>query len=137
MYDYTNTLLYSAKSRNKIKNGKLKYFICRDFDGKNLFIEKIKSPPADMAIANSGIERFRWNVLNLDILASLSPEAGTSMQRDIAKGGSSEIEGLVYAVDELAEAYQVDMPVYQLRHLSEQFGFRQMSERLQFLVDAF
>ena len=34
------------------------------------------------------------------------------MQRDIAKGGSSEIEGLVYAVDELAEAYQVDMPVY-------------------------
>ena len=50
--------------------------------------------------------------INLDILAGLSPEAGTSMQRDIAKGGSSEIEGLVYAVDELAEAYQVDMPVY-------------------------
>ena len=69
MYDYTNTLLYSAKSRNKIKNGKLKYFICRDFDGENLFVEKIKSPPADMAISNSGIERFRWNVLNLDILA--------------------------------------------------------------------
>ena len=50
--------------------------------------------------------------INLDILAGLSPEAGSSMQRDIAKGGSSEIEGLVYAVDELAEAYQVDMPVY-------------------------
>jgi len=69
MYDYTNKLLYSAQSHNKIKNGKLKYFICRDFDGDNLFVEKIKSPPADMAIANSGIERFRWNVLNLDILA--------------------------------------------------------------------
>lgn len=69
MYDYTNTLLYSAQSRNKIKNGKLKYFICRDFDGKNLFIERIKSPPSDMAISNSGIERFRWNVLNMDILA--------------------------------------------------------------------
>lgn len=69
MYDYTNTLLYSAQSRNKIKNGKLKYFICRDFDGKNLFIERIKSPPSDMAISNSGIERFRWNVHNLDILA--------------------------------------------------------------------
>lgn len=69
MYDYTNKLLYSAQNRNKIKNGKLKYFICRDFDGENLFVEKIKSPPADMAIANSGIERFRWNVLNLDILA--------------------------------------------------------------------
>lgn len=69
MYDYTNKLLYSAQSHNKIKNGKLKYFICRDFDGDNLFVEKIKSPPANMAIANSGIERFRWNVLNLDILA--------------------------------------------------------------------
>lgn len=69
MYDYTNKLLYSVQSRNKIKNGKLKYFICRDFDGENLFVEKIKSPPADMAISNSGIERFRWNVLNLDILA--------------------------------------------------------------------
>ena len=69
MYDYTNKLLYSAQSHNKIKNGKLKYFICRDFDGDNLFVEKIKSPPADMAIANSGIERFRWTVLNLDILA--------------------------------------------------------------------
>ncbi len=69
MYDYTNKLLYSAQSNNKIKNDKLKYFICRDFDGDNLFVEKIKSPPADMAIANYGIERFRWNVLNLDILA--------------------------------------------------------------------
>ena len=69
MYNYTNTLLYSAKNRNKRKEGKLKYFICRDFDGDNLFVEKIKSPPADMAIANSGIERFRWNVLNLDIIA--------------------------------------------------------------------
>lgn len=69
MYNYTNKLLYSAQSNNKIKNGKLKYFICRDFDGDNLFVEKIKSPSADMAIANYGIERFRWNVLNLDILA--------------------------------------------------------------------
>lgn len=69
MYNYTNKLLYSAKNRNKRREGKLRYYICRDFDGDNLFVEKIKSPPADMAIANSGIERFRWNVLNLDILA--------------------------------------------------------------------
>ena len=50
--------------------------------------------------------------VNLDILADLSPEAGTSMQRDIAKGGKSEIEGLVYAVEDMAAAYHVDMPVY-------------------------
>lgn len=49
---------------------------------------------------------------NLKILADLSPEAGTSMQRDIAKGGRSEIAGLVYAVEDMADAYGVDMPVY-------------------------
>ena len=49
--------------------------------------------------------------INLKILDDLSPEAGTSMQRDIAKGGKSEIEGLVYAVEDMAAAYHVDMPV--------------------------
>ena len=69
MYDYKNTLLYSAKSRNKRKNGALAYYICRDFDGENLFVEKIKSPPADMAISRGGIERFNWYIHNLDILS--------------------------------------------------------------------
>ena len=50
--------------------------------------------------------------VNLKILADLGPEAGTSMQRDIAKGGRSEIQGLVYAVEDLAEQYGVEMPVY-------------------------
>lgn len=50
--------------------------------------------------------------LNLKILADLSPDAGTSMQRDIAKGGRSEIQGLVYAVEDMAAEYGVEMPVY-------------------------
>ena len=49
---------------------------------------------------------------NLKILADLSPQAGTSMQRDIAKGGASEIQGLVYHVEELAKEYGVDIPIY-------------------------
>lgn len=49
---------------------------------------------------------------NLKILGDLSPEAGTSMQRDIARGGASEIEGLVYRVEELADNYGVPVPVY-------------------------
>lgn len=69
MYNYTNKLLYSAKSRIKRKDGRLRYYICREFDGKNLFVEKIKSPPADMAISNSGVERFQWYIYNLDILS--------------------------------------------------------------------
>lgn len=50
--------------------------------------------------------------INLAILADLSPEAGTSMQRDIAKGRPSEISELVYAVEDMASAYGVNMPVY-------------------------
>ncbi len=69
MYNYKSKLLYSAKNRNKRKDGRLRYYICREFDGENLFVEKIKSPPADMAISNSGRERFQWYVHNLDILA--------------------------------------------------------------------
>ena len=50
--------------------------------------------------------------VNLAILADLNPEAGTSMQRDIAKGKQSEISELVYAVEDMAAAYHVEMPVY-------------------------
>ena len=49
---------------------------------------------------------------NLDILDSLTPLASTSMQRDIAKGGASEIDGLVYEVLRMAERYGVDLPTY-------------------------
>lgn len=49
---------------------------------------------------------------NLSILAGLSPESGTSMQRDIAQGRQSEISELVYAVEDMAAANGVEMPVY-------------------------
>ena len=59
---------------------------------------------------------------NLKVLADLSPQAGTSMQRDIAKGGASEIEGLVYGMEKMASASgQLDrrgvLPLF-LWHLS-------------------
>ncbi len=50
--------------------------------------------------------------VNLSILADLSPESATSMQRDIAKGRQSEISELVYSVEDMAAAYGVKMPVY-------------------------
>ncbi len=57
---------------------------------------------------------FREDVVkrNLQILDDLSPDAGTSMQRDIAKGHASEIRGLVYAVEDMAKEYHVEMPMY-------------------------
>lgn len=50
--------------------------------------------------------------LNLDILATLSPEATTSMQRDVTAGRQSEIDGLIFEVVRLGEKYGVPVPEY-------------------------
>lgn len=52
-----------------------------------------------------------------NILAGLTPDATTSMQRDVAAGGKSEIDGLVHEMVRLGEAYHVDVPNY--RRISE------------------
>ena len=49
---------------------------------------------------------------NLDILDTLVPSATTSLQRDIAAGNLSEIDGLVYEVVRLADKYNVEAPIY-------------------------
>ncbi len=51
--------------------------------------------------------------INLDIMSKLDPKADTSMQRDVAAGRQSEIDGLVYEVVRLGEKYQVALPTYQ------------------------
>lgn len=50
---------------------------------------------------------------NLDILDSLTPKASTSMQRDIKKGKSSEVDGLIFEVVRMGEKYGVKLPVYE------------------------
>jgi 2-dehydropantoate 2-reductase len=50
---------------------------------------------------------------NLRILDGLTPEASTSMQRDIYAGKSSEIDGLIYEVVRMGERYGVPTPTYQ------------------------
>ena len=49
---------------------------------------------------------------NLAILDNLTPQATTSMQRDVAKGHASEMDGLIFAVPRMAEQYGVTLPVY-------------------------
>lgn len=51
--------------------------------------------------------------VNLDITEGLAPDMTTSLQRDVARGGSSEIEGLIYEVPRLAEKYSVSLPEYE------------------------
>ena len=50
---------------------------------------------------------------NLKILSSLSPEATTSMQRDVIEGKRSEMDGLVYEVVRMGREYKVSMPQYE------------------------
>lgn len=50
--------------------------------------------------------------INLEILSHLDPSATTSMQRDVAAGHTSEIEGLVFDVIKRADTYSIKMPVY-------------------------
>lgn len=51
--------------------------------------------------------------VNLKILSNLSPEATTSMQRDVMEGKQSEKDGLVDEVVRLGKAYGVPVPVYE------------------------
>ena len=59
---------------------------------------------------------------NLKILAALSPEATTSMQRDVMEGKRSEMDGLVYEVVRMGKEYKVNMPQYKkaAAHFREQ-----------------
>lgn len=50
---------------------------------------------------------------NLAILDSLTPEASTSMQRDIRQGKSSEIDGLIYEVVRMGQKWGVSVPTYE------------------------
>ncbi|MCR5101546.1 MAG: 2-dehydropantoate 2-reductase [Butyrivibrio sp.] len=49
---------------------------------------------------------------NLKILDELDPSATTSMQRDIAEGKKSEVDGLIYEVIRLATSYGIKLPEY-------------------------
>ena len=51
---------------------------------------------------------------NLNILSTLSPDSTTSMQRDIAEGRSSELDGLLFEVLRMAEKYGTELPNYRM-----------------------
>lgn len=50
---------------------------------------------------------------NLQILDDLAPSASTSMQRDIAAGKNSEIDGLLFEVVRLGKKYHLSLPAYE------------------------
>ena len=59
---------------------------------------------------------------NLAILDGVAPDTTTSLQRDVASGGASEIDGLIYEVVRLGDEYGVAVPEY--RKISEELKRR-------------
>lgn len=59
---------------------------------------------------------------NLNILDHQPDGTTTSMQRDVIKGGPSEIQGLVHDIPAIGERYHLDMPLY--RKVSEELKSR-------------
>lgn len=50
--------------------------------------------------------------VNLKITEGLAPDMTTSLQRDVAAGKASEIDGLIYEVIRMGKRYGVDLPLY-------------------------
>lgn len=80
-------------------------------DERDTFVALVKE--IDRLAAAMGIE-FQVDIVknNLAILDALSPEASTSMQRDVEAGKPSEIDGLIYEVVRLSGQYGIALPVY-------------------------
>ncbi|MCD8032500.1 MAG: ketopantoate reductase family protein [Bacteroides sp.] len=49
---------------------------------------------------------------NLKVMDKLDPQSTASMQKDLARGHESEIQGLLFDMIRLAEEHQVDIPTY-------------------------
>jgi 2-dehydropantoate 2-reductase len=58
---------------------------------------------------------------NVAILDALLPTASTSMQRDLKKGGASEMDGLIFEVVRLGKKYGLSLPNYE--KVAKKFGF--------------
>ena len=56
---------------------------------------------------------------NLKVIDKLDPQSTASMQKDIARGHESEVQGLLFDLIEAAEAHGVDIPTY--RKVAQKF----------------
>lgn len=84
----------------------------REGKERDTFIECIKE--IDALSKAMGIT-FTEDIItiNLKIMDELAPDCTASMQKDINKGGQSEIEGLIYEVVRMGRRYGTAVPVYE------------------------
>lgn len=60
--------------------------------------------------------------INLKAVANMTPDTTASLQKDLKKGGFSEIDGLIFEVVRLAKAKNLAVPAYEL--VAKHFGFK-------------
>ncbi|MDY3919723.1 MAG: ketopantoate reductase family protein [Candidatus Limivivens sp.] len=60
---------------------------------------------------------------NLQIMDDLAAECTASMQKDLAKGGKTEMDGLIFEVVRMGKQYGVPVPVYE--QIAAKFGFQE------------
>ncbi|NCC43448.1 MAG: 2-dehydropantoate 2-reductase [Clostridia bacterium] len=58
---------------------------------------------------------------NLDILDALAPDCTASMQKDLKKGGRTEMDGLIFEMVRMGHRYGVPVPNYE--EIAAKFGF--------------
>lgn len=80
---------------------------------RQLFEDLIQEVSAIAQAMDCPFERDFVEV-NERILADMPAQADTSMQRDIAAGRPSEVDGLVYSVVRLGDEFQVPVPKYRM-----------------------
>ena len=51
---------------------------------------------------------------NLKVIDTLDPHSTASMQKDMARGHESEVQGLLFDLIDAAEAHGVDIPTYRM-----------------------
>lgn len=101
-------LYYNAEALQMQKSGKI----------RETFVALMKEIDA-IAVAMGIYFTVDIVKINLDILDKLTPTASTSMQRDIAQGKKSEIDGLIFEVVRMGEKYGVPVKTY--KKVAEKF----------------
>lgn len=60
--------------------------------------------------------------INMKILQAVTPDTTASMQKDLAKGHQSEMDGLVFEIVRMAKAKNIAVPAYE--KVAAHFGFK-------------
>ena len=59
--------------------------------------------------------------INMKILQAVTPDTTASMQKDLAKGSQSEMDGLIFEIVRMARAKNISVPAYE--KVAAHFGF--------------